>query len=89
MYYVYVIESEKTDRKYIGYSTDLRSRLRKHNAHGNTSTAHDGPWRIIYYEAYINQDDALGREKFLKSGSGWRFLKKQLHHYLGDKNANR
>lgn len=29
--------------------------------------------------------DALGREKFLKSGAGWRFLKKQLKHYLETK----
>ena len=37
---------------------------------------------LIYYEAYLEEEDALGREKFLKSGSGRRFLKKQLRHYL-------
>jgi hypothetical protein len=36
----------------------------------------------IYYEAYLEQADALGREKYLKSGAGRRFLKVQLAHYL-------
>ncbi|MBI4437818.1 GIY-YIG nuclease family protein [Candidatus Uhrbacteria bacterium] len=85
MFYVYVLESESSGRWYMGYSSDLRARLQKHNQHGNTSTAHDGPWKLIYYEAYIRKEDALGREQFLKSGSGWRFIKKQLHYYLEDK----
>jgi len=38
--------------------------------------------KLIYFEAYLNQSDALGREKFLKSGSGHRFIKKQLNNYL-------
>jgi hypothetical protein len=28
--------------------------------------------------------DAIGREKFLKSGAGWRYIKKQLKHYLAE-----
>ena len=46
---------------------------------------HTGPWKLIYYEAYLERDDALGRERYLKSGSGRKFLKTQLRHYL-DKN---
>ena len=41
-----------------------------------------GPWKLIYYESYLEQADALGREKYLKSGAGRRFLKAQLAHYL-------
>jgi hypothetical protein len=40
---------------------------------------------LIYYEAYVNQEDALGRERYLKSGSGRRFLKAQLRHYLAER----
>lgn len=83
MYYVYVMKSTTTLKCYIGYTTDLRARLKRHNQNGNVSTAHRGPWRLIYYEAYLARKDAVGREKFLKSGSGWTFLKKQMRHYLG------
>jgi hypothetical protein len=37
---------------------------------------------LIYYEAYLEEEDALGRERYLKSGGGRRFLKSQLKHYL-------
>jgi predicted GIY-YIG superfamily endonuclease len=46
------------------------------------ATSSRGPWKLIYYEAYVEQADALGREKYLKSGSGRTFLQKQLRHYL-------
>ena len=41
-----------------------------------------GPWRLVYYEAYIEEADARGREVFLKSGTGRTFLRKQCHHYF-------
>ena len=41
-----------------------------------------GPWKLIYYEAYTEEADALGRERYLKSGGGRRFLRLQLAHYL-------
>lgn len=82
MHYVYVIESTTGQKWYIGFSSDLRARMKKHNEHGNTSTARGGPWHLIYYAAYLLKEDALSRERFLKSGSGWRFLKKQLRKYL-------
>jgi putative endonuclease len=85
MHHVYLIESEATCKRYIGYTTDLKRRLMEHNNHKNVSTAKEQKWKLIYCETYLNKMDALGREKFLKSGSGWRFLKKQLAHYLEEK----
>ncbi|HLC76000.1 MAG TPA: GIY-YIG nuclease family protein [Candidatus Peribacterales bacterium] len=82
MYHVYFIESLSSAKRYIGYTTDLKRRLAEHNNHKNISTAKEQGWKLIYCETYTNKMDALGREKFLKSGSGWRFLKKQLRHYL-------
>ncbi|HBK34799.1 TPA: excinuclease ABC subunit C [Candidatus Uhrbacteria bacterium] len=85
MFYVYLIESETSNKWYIGYSSDLHARLKKHNQNGNTSTSNRGPWKQIYYEVYLLKEDAMGRERFLKSGSGWRFLKKQMRYYLESK----
>lgn len=82
MHFVYVLESELTKRWYIGYTTNINDRLKAHNDGKNTSTSHGGPWKLIYYEAYIEKMDALGREKFLKSGSGHRFLQKQMWNYF-------
>lgn len=82
MFYVYVLRSETDSGLYIGYSADLRRRIVQHKRGAALATSYRGPWKLVYYEAYLNQADALGREKFLKSGSGRNFLKRQLKHYL-------
>jgi putative endonuclease len=82
MHYVYVLRSVKDGGFYIGYSTDLRRRIAEHAAAPSFATSFRGLWKLIYYEAYLERDDALGRERYLKSGSGRRFLKAQLRHYL-------
>lgn len=82
MYYVYVLHSAKDTGLYVGYSADLKKRLRQHRAGTAFATSYRGPWELIYYEAYSERADAEGREQFLKSGSGRRLLRKQLAHYF-------
>ena len=86
---MYVLRSESDSGFYIGYSTDLKRRLSEHTRGASFATKSRGPWKLIYYEAYLNQEDALGREKYLKSGSGRRFLRAQLRHYLLQEPATR
>jgi putative endonuclease len=82
MHYVYVLRSLTDDGFYIGYSANLRKRFEQHSQGNSFATSHGGPWKLIYYEAYLEQSDALGREKYLKSGGGRRFLQSQLRNYL-------
>jgi putative endonuclease len=82
VFYVYVLRSETDSGLYIGYTRNLRARIKQHNSTNSFATAHRSPLKLIYYEAYLNQADALGRERYLKSGAGRRFLKVQLQHYL-------
>jgi putative endonuclease len=82
MHYVDVLRSESDYGFYIGHSANLRKRFEQHLKGDSLATSYRGPWKLIYYEAYLEQDDALGCEKYLKSGAGRRFLKAQLRHYL-------
>jgi len=82
MFYVYLLHSTKDNGFYIGYSTDLKRRLAEHTRGASFATNSRGPWKLLYYEAYTEREDAEGREKFLKSGAGRRFLRAQLRHYL-------
>jgi len=84
---VYVLRSESDFGFYIGFSTDLKRRLSEHTRRTSFATKSRGPWKLIYYEGYLNQEDALGRERYLKSGSGRRFLRAQLRHYLSQEPA--
>lgn len=82
MHYVYVLHSVSDGGFYIGYSANLRKRFEQHAKGDAFATSYRGPWKLIYYEAYLEQADALGRERYLKSGAGRRFLTVQLAHYL-------
>lgn len=82
MYYVYVLQSGLDCGLYIGFTTDLRRRLRLHLAGESQATHNRRPWELIYYEAYRLREDAEGRERFLKSGAGRRYLAKQCAHWF-------
>ena len=83
MFYVYILQSLKDSRLYIGSTSDLKRRFSEHNRGQSRSTRSGRPWKLIYYESYLDKRDAGGRENFLKGGSGKRFINKQLKHYLG------
>ena len=85
MFYVYILQSLKDGSLYIGFTPNLKERVPKHNAKKVPSTKYKTPWKLISYEAYLERKDATGREKFLKSGSGWRYIKKQLKNYFSKK----
>ncbi|OHA15945.1 MAG: hypothetical protein A3H57_01055 [Candidatus Taylorbacteria bacterium RIFCSPLOWO2_02_FULL_43_11] len=83
MYYVYLLENQGDKSWYIGYSADLKQRVERHQSgNGARTTARKKNWELIYYEAYKSELDAKGRERFLKSGSGRKYLKKQLANYF-------
>jgi putative endonuclease len=83
MFYVYLLENQIDKSWYIGFTADLQARIARHNSGtGARTTARKENWELIYYEAYKLKADAIGREKFLKSGSGRTYLKKQLKNYL-------
>lgn len=84
MFTVYVIENQSDKSWYIGQTDNLKRRLAQHNSGngGRTTKIKIGSWKLMYAEAYCDKRDAIGREKFLKGGSGRKYLKKQLAHYL-------
>lgn len=83
MYYIYLLENRDDKSWYIGYTNDLKRRLFEHqNGKGGRTTRLKKNWRLIYFEAYLVKQDAEGRERFLKSGSGRKYLHKQLAQYL-------
>ncbi|TSC90963.1 MAG: putative endonuclease [Parcubacteria group bacterium Licking1014_17] len=82
MFYVYVLQSEKSKHWYTGYTGDLRKRFNQHNQGKSEYTKHRGRYKLIHYEACINEHDARVREKYLKTGMGKRYLKNRLKRFL-------
>jgi putative endonuclease len=82
MFYTYVLQSEKDGKFYTGFSRDLRKRFKEHFQGKVESTKGRGPFTLVYYEACVDINDAVSRERYLKTGMGKRFLKNRLKRFL-------
>lgn len=79
MFYVYVLQSKKDEKLYVGYTNDLRRRIREHDSGLNSSTKPRRPLELIYYEAYKSREDAEHREEMLKLfGRAFGGLKRRI-----------
>jgi len=76
-YWVYVIKSEE-GYKYTGMTEDLRRRVEEHNQKRKSFwTKRGNNWRVIYSEEFSSSNEALKKEKWMKSGHGKKFLKER------------
>ncbi|MEK6951936.1 MAG: GIY-YIG nuclease family protein [Nanoarchaeota archaeon] len=66
MYYVYVLKSVKNGDFYIGYSSNIKKRVKQHNSRKVKSTKTNTPWKLVYYEPYSDKIGAIRRERSLK-----------------------
>ena len=71
MYYVYLIQSKKDKKYYIGQTDNIRKRLQQHNNGLVRATKHRGPFQLIGYEVYKTRNEARWREYNLKK-SAWQ-----------------
>ncbi|MEK7573513.1 MAG: GIY-YIG nuclease family protein [Patescibacteria group bacterium] len=81
-YYVYILHKSSRNFIYIGYSEDLKARIKSHNSGEVKSTKAYLPLALIFYEAYPSMIDAKRREKYLKSNKGRTTLTTMLKEYF-------
>ncbi len=71
MFYVYLLKSIKFSGKtYIGFTEDLKARMRAHNTGESKHTAKFAPWELVSYHAFVDKRKAQAFEYYLKTGSG-------------------
>jgi putative endonuclease len=79
MFTVYVLYSERYDKIYIGYTSDLKKRFKSHNELAKKGwTVRFRPWEIVYTEIFEHKQDALRREKQLKTSRGRAFIREEI-----------
>lgn len=66
----------------MGFSTNLRARIKSHNLGKNKATKPNIPYNLIFYSGFTNEVDALECEKYFKTTAGWRRLKRMLKNSL-------
>jgi len=85
MYYVYVLKSQKDERLYFGFTSDLKRRMIEHNSGMEKSTKYGVPWTLVYFEAFLSGRDASKREKQLKKyKSAYGFLKQRIRESVNE-----
>ncbi len=70
MFFVYVLGSRKTGRRYVGSCKALEDRLRRHNAGHSKATRHGIPWTLLHSESFATRSEAEKKERYYKTGRG-------------------
>lgn len=78
MYYVYILQSQKDQSYYTGFTEDLEQRMKDHNWYGADYSKNKAPLEVIWFCNFRDKKKALNFEKYLKQGSGFAFAIKQL-----------
>jgi putative endonuclease len=78
MHYVYIIRSVKDGKYYIGETSDIITRLKYHNSGKQRSTKSRIPFELVFSEEYMTREEALRREKQIKSWKGGEAFKRLI-----------
>jgi putative endonuclease len=70
MFYVYVLKSAKTGRRYVGSCRNVDERLRRHNAGHSKATRRGIPWSLLHTERFLTRRKAVNKERYYKTGRG-------------------
>ncbi len=81
-HYVYVLQSIKDNNFYVGYTIDINRRIKQHNAGESFATKSRRSFKLVYCEICLLDKDAFGREKYLKTAWGKRYIKNRIKNYL-------
>jgi putative endonuclease len=75
-YYVYMLKSlEKKTVTYVGYTSDIKKRIKLHNLGKGAKFTRGRKWKLIYKEKFNSKKEAISREYYIKKN---RFLRNKI-----------
>ena len=79
-YYVYLIVSKikKKTISYVGYTNNLKKRIKLHNSNKGAKFTKGKKWKLVYYELYDSKIEAMKKEYSLKKNYYLRNKLKRL-----------
>ena len=78
MYHTYILQSQKDNTFYIGFTKQLQKRIRQHNSGKSKYSSKHAPYKLVYYEKLDTKEDAIKREKFFKTTEGRKFFRNKI-----------
>ena len=69
--YIYILTNSTNKVLYVGVTSDLTKRIQQHKKglFQNSFTSRYKVKKLVYYEEFLNIEDAIAREKQLKAGN--------------------
>ena len=78
MFFVYVLQSERSGRYYVGSTSNVANRVEQHNSGMTKATRNLRPWRLVHAESYETLAQARKRESQIKSWKNHDYMRNQL-----------
>jgi putative endonuclease len=75
---LYILQSQKNGKYYIGVTKDIETRLNQHNRGAGKSTRSNRPWKLFYTEEYNTWSEAARRERQIKSQKSRSYIENLL-----------
>ena len=81
-FYVYLIISKSLDRfiTYVGYTNNIKKRLKLHNSSRGAKFTKGKKWKLIFQKKYLTKSSAMREEYKLKKN--YKLRKKLKNKYL-------
>ena len=81
-FYVYMLVS-KSDKpvSYVGYTSNLKNRIKLHNTGKGAKFTRGRKWKLIYKEKFTSKNKAISREYYIKKN-------RTLRNKLKNENLN-
>ncbi len=79
MYYTYIIHSSSIDKYYIGYTSDLQTRIARHNSGWGKFSSRGIPWKLVYREEFYTKSEAMKREIEIKKKKSRKYIEELIH----------
>ena len=78
-FYVYLISSKDKKRtiSYVGYTNDIKKRIRLHNSSKGAKFTRGRIWKLKYSKSYKSKKEAMREEYILKKDSKLRNILKK------------
>ncbi|MGA8871449.1 MAG: GIY-YIG nuclease family protein [Candidatus Acidiferrales bacterium] len=80
---LYILQSQKTNRFYVGSTNDLTRRMAEHQRGHNLATRGRGPWELVYQEPFDSLIDARRREIEIKRWKSARMIAALIASKIG------
>jgi putative endonuclease len=87
MFYTYVLWSKKYRKSYTGSTKDFQQRFKDHNSGDVKSSRSYHPYKLLVLEEFDTIEEAFARERFYKTTSGRRILRRLIDVFEGKSNG--